>query len=434
MATGIITQIINNDNVEIEEYKNLIEPGMLLKITYSLSNYSTDVSHSYYIRVRSGLISEDFVIEFDDNGPISPYLLQMPTLYSNTNIINFQLIEKILDSNNGNSESPELYNLTLNNYIFPFIIEKDIVKLSRCNNDYNNNPYGPLVKADEIRFNLVGSLEQIDSISIKVNKSASSATDVLVPLPASIYSSLFNNGYSDNNNNYIFSELNQNEYFKETKFSYSFDFIFKYTVRIIKNDIEYGEQIKYYTIANIGLEQSFTSLQLVGKTLLSNGDIVYGGIAIGQNPTINTIGEPAFECGYPTYLNNGLNINGMRYGYYPGDEYEVYPSQSVYGYVGAKSTDLAVTFNLGQPIFANDFDITGNFVGRAYRELSGAKLASPYNIDSETTTINKQIVNQKAGIIVVIFTKKKGDWGSSDQNNRAAVITSGTENIKITFK
>ena len=433
-ANGSLT--IKYNDVELQDYTELLIPEKT-KITavYSLSDISSD--NNYYISITSGEKNVIYDINNENNDNISNAQMDIliPSLYSNTNNIVFSLIEQSIDSNNNNAVVTEVIGNTCSysNYVYPFIIEKDAIRIERCNSNYEDNPYGEYLKIKKIKFSLpAGNISDITKIEIQINKSVQNSETKIIDITSHIGSLFSENGYLDNSS-HIFSSLNDTGFFKETKFTYSFDFIFTYTIIGVSSGEPYAQVIKKYPISNIGLEQSFTSLQLVGKTKLTNGDIIYGGITIGQNPTIKTIGEPAFECGYPAYFNNAIYINNIKYGYYSGDTYEVYPGESIPGYITKDYKDLVVTFNLGQPIFAIDFDMSGNFIGRAYRELTSATVKSPLSVTDTSINVTKQIVNQKSGVIVVKFTKISGNWGS-DQYNRAAVITSGTENLKLTFK
>lgn len=424
------------------EYDHILIPNSSkVEIRFTLNQPATNLPNSY-IKVQTGSSYEIYSLAEVDPASLKIEIL-IPKLNSNTSEISFsccnQAGEYIIDS----------ASKTFHNYLYPLELDFSETNLKRCNKQYQDDLNGEYIKVQKIKFNTIsGNIDNIIKFKLVIHKyaetSQQSSPIILIDTTVSPTIENYNAtiGYSDTAYEHLLSNLNEQSFFKDLKFTYDFSFTVEDTP-IIKTTtttevIEVNGETETQTTTTtevIGNPRvstfivtpnwAYVPLQLVGKTICNDNSIVYGGIAIGQNPTINEIGQPAFECGYPAYFN------GMKYGYYSNDIFEINDSAVTFsGFLTSSKQQLSITFYVGQPIFANDFDIEGDFIAFANKAyLTGATYDAPTIISASNTDIKKVISNKKAGIVTITITKN--NWG--DHNNHPIAIRTKT-GLKITFK
>ncbi len=169
---------------------------------------------------------------------------------------------------------------------------------------------------------------------------------------------------------------------------------------------------------------SLIPFQIIGETQINDNLTVYGGIAIGKTSDIKTIGQPAFECGYPAYFN------GIKFGYYEGDIYELPLLCQVPGILTGGRTVIRFDLNLGQPIFANNVELYSADSTLVIRGVNGYLTDFDYDtyggkIGSNKFITSINIKDKKTGIITFEIRKSNKGEFSTNLNNTPLMITSG---------
>ena len=416
-----------NSSGGLNEYNYILVPlETHIKISFSLNNPAANLINSY-IKISSGSNYEIYSLaEVDANNLIFETVI--PKLISNTNTIKFSCCD-VTGADVVDSTSKEFHN-----YLYPLEIDSSNVIIKRCNESYLENTNGSYIKVNNLNLRIIsGNIVNIQLLKIIAIKNSNTPETALPIVLIDKYADeVINNynfiqGYRDNEYNHLFEDLNTAGFFSDLKFIYDFKIIIEDTPLKVEKELEENEDPAKYDYFNTYKRQinpiiispfsGYSPLQLVGKTLLPNGTEVYGGVAIGQNPTIEQIGEAAFECGYPAYFN------GIKYGYYIGDTITfdnlLY---SISGFASGDKKVVNITFHLGQPIFANGFNITG--------QVSLLVDNAIVNLDLTTGfTITNFIINKKAGIITTSISRSSVITGSANH----AVIMKPNPSFTITF-
>lgn len=366
-------------------------------------------ANNCYIKIESGQEYKHYAITSDEAGLTNKTLtITVPSLNSSSNIITFLCNEA---SANGDeivyTEIPDSTEFSYDGYLFPFKIELSQSNINRYSDDYSVRSYkGKNIKVEKLQLafaaGAIGQLQADANMEIIVTKNSPDVQQETVIIDYEDINQFFSTaGYSDSNGYYLFEDLNNADFFKDTSFSYSFQCKFYYKTIAAGDESEWVQIIEEFLTQPFSLTNSHSSLQLVGETLLLTGEQVYGGIAIGTDPTIYEIGEPALECGYPAYFNNNVYFKNISFGFSSGETVEL-AGMFIPGAISNGSKTIAFTINLGQPIFANTATITGSACVRTVDGyISGYSVSSPHIFENYELTI----INRKCGILQLAVTK-----------------------------
>lgn len=397
-----------NDNgnwVEVtNNYATVLEPNDQVRLDCEASDYNNLSDIHIYVSTDK----EEAQIELENTFSTSN-IFSIPELYSSNHTINFT-IEGIDSSSEAGVTST---TLTLNNYNCPVKFSVEQALFQRVPENYSEpSVNGTYMKAENIQFVLdSGVLSDITDIQIKIYKDNNFESEVIVDRQVIIIDFFDYDGYqdghsyqSDINPTYLFNDINisDDNPFKDTTAKFYFSFILTY--KKLKpnsggNEWDYEYDLVTEESQRYIYRRGITSLYLVGKTELDNGNNVYGGVSIGKKPNIKNIGQAAFECGYPAYFSDKLYVNNYQYGFYAGNTIAFSDSETPFiGLITGSRKTIAFTVCLGQPIFANRVSGSGNMIIR----LSEGGYINEASASSSTLKLSDftaTIINKQAGII-----------------------------------
>lgn len=385
----------------------LIPEQTTVAIDFNIDNLSLD---NAYIMVSSGSESAYYSVADSENNSLS---ITIPKLYSNTREISFQgAYEDNGEIVTDDSGDP----VTLQDmYVYPVEINLTTNRISRYTSDYaTSDPSAPYLRVDALEFQLkAGQLADIQSITITPIKNSVASSTTITEL-SNYISTCFENGYEETvNSSHIFSALNKAGYFEDLSAAYTFSVDFVYAT--IKADC--SATTGTIQLSNLTLVQTYDTLSLVGRTQLNNGKYVYGGVAMGQAPTISQIGEAAFECGYPAYFQ------GIRYGYYAGDTITIDSNNLIAGFITSSSSEMKFSLFIGQPIYAQSVQLSGNMVVRSDGGyIKNYSWDAPHICDGTEQIV---ITDRKCGLINIIISGTTFKNGSSTAGNNKPLTLSG---------
>lgn len=418
---GIRVTYVKKDNEVIWSGNKvgLIPEQTKVTIDFNIDNLSLD---NAYIKVSSGSESTYYSVADSQNNSLS---ITIPKLYSNTREISFQGAyednEEIVADESGDPVTLE------DMYVYPVEINLTTNRISRYTSDYTtSNPSAPYLRVDALEFQLkAGQLADIQSITITPIKNGVgvASTEAITEL-SNYISTCFGNGYEETaNSGHIFSALNKAGYFADLSATYTFSVDFVYSTI----DASCLAATGTIQLSNLTLVQTYDTLSLVGRTQLNNGKYIYGGVAMGQAPTISQIGEAAFECGYPAYFQ------GIRYGYYAGDTIEIDSNNLIAGFITSSSSEMKFSLFIGQPIYAQSVQVSGNIVIRSDGGyIKNYSWDAPHICDG---TEQIAIIDRKCGLINIIISGTTFKNGSSTAGNNKPLTLSGGNGapLVITF-
>lgn len=351
----------------------------------------------YYIRVATEMDSIDYQITQGNYITINNF----PGLRSKTNSL---ILYGIVRTDNSVYELPggftpqgsegEQINIPENGqkeyqniYIPPVEIELVNSNLEKCDNLYNITANGNYIYVSDLRMNIASGSIIIQQIS---GNGMNTIND------SEILSNIFTTGYSDSDSYHLFYTAPQ---INDSKISLNIRYQIKLANTIVNETI-------FVPVIN-----AYQVFSLIGKTKINNENrTVYGGIAIGQESTINELGEPSFECKYPVY------INGTKIGYYPNKDSITFSSETIF--TGVNDGDnIRFSIFLGQPIYATSVNLTGslkvygvadgsrsnggqyysNGTHTYYYDSSRGYYTTTYTINASAITLTN--INYKSGII-----------------------------------
>ena len=408
-------------------YPTLLTPDETKITIHYLLKDGVDAD-SCYIKVESGQEYKHYAITSDEAGLANKTLtITVPSLNSSSNIITFLCNEATVNADDEiiYIEIPDSTEFLYDGYLFPFKIKLSESNINRYSDDYSVRSYkGKNIKVEKLQLAFAaGGISQLQTdanMEIVVTKNSPDVQQETVIVDYEDINQFFSTtGYSDSNGYYLFEDLNDADFFKDTSFSYSFQCKFYYKTIAAGDESEWVQIIEEFLTQPFSLTNSHSSLQLVGETLLLTGEQIYGGIAIGTDPTIYDIGEPALECGYPAYFNNNVYFKNISFGFSSGETMEL-AGMFIPGAISNGSKTIGFTINLGQPIFANTATITGSACVRTVNGyINGYTVSSPHIFNNYELTI----VNRKCGILQLVITKSTSFKRSTDAST---AITNNT--------
>lgn len=302
-------------------------------------------------------------------------------------------------------------------YIPPFYLETLDYRLDRCDEYHQIATGGQYILVTNIRLNLKSGIIQ-NQYQIYVSKNEGNTWSFLnEDQNGSIVKAMFSSGYSDTNEFYLFPAGQQS--------GYNIENIKQIYLKILYDN---SHEASFPMI----ISNSYNVFTLVGETKLGEGKIIYGGVAIGQEPTVKEKGYPIFECAYPAYFN------GRPLGFFPDEENPItFDDNFIFpGLLITPTTNF--TISLGEPIYTSNIELNGTIIVYGFRTLgSGSIVSSSYTIRLTNTISggnfvpsNYQIaINNKAGLLTVKAT-------TSDSNGfiRGPVTVVPNNNFTITFR
>ena len=353
MITRICGQNITENT--ISELSGIrLQPGstnISIQFNTNITNFT-----GYYLRVATDMDSYNYALVGTTGNTIN---ITLPSS------VNYQLCSKnntlvfygIARTTNAVYELPGGYTgdtpknaidgkITINNIYAPPVIYNIIENnLEKCNENYNFTTDGNYIYVSNLKLSLQsGVIEQYGALRIKnTNIELLSQNN-----SNTIMKKIFGSGYSDSSTSHLFP-INNNihNYIENNKITLQFE----YKPKLFTDNADFSTFSVDLSIAN-----SYQVLTLIGETTitrLGQNKTVYGGIAIGQDSTIQEKGEPIFECKYPAYFN------GIRFGYYPGNEILSFYSDVTFSGVN-NGNKINFSIFLGQPIYATDVELSGN--------------------------------------------------------------------------
>lgn len=406
-----------------------------------------------YIKVESGSdghkVYKYYPITADEAGLSSNTLtITVPVLNTDNNKIKFICHESVeSDDNVSYVEIPDATTIEYNGYVRPFNVSLKNSVINRYSDDYSVRSYkGKNIKVEALLLDFsAGDLSMLQNDSkmiisvIQHSPNEEEKPDAVEVEFNEINQFFSGNGYTDDDNdNYLFGELNDADFFKNTDFSYSFQCKFTY-MTLAPGEDSWTHVAAEFITAPFELTKSHSTLQLVGETSLSSGDKVYGGVAIGTDPTITTIGAPALECGYPAYFNSNVFFESIEFGFHANESVEL-AGIVLPGIISNSSKTIVFTINLGQPIFANAATLTGQVTLRSINGyVANYTASSPHVFNNQEL----QIVNKKCGILQLKIGqstsfKRDSDTSTAISNNTPIMLSvpgglDGGKNFTINF-
>lgn len=414
-------------------YPTLLIPDETRVTIHYLLNTGVD-EDSCYIKVESGQTYKYYAIADDAAGLVNKTLtITIPSLNSNNINIIFSCNEAVISEEGVvYNEIPDSTSVNYSGYRYPFKIELSESNINRYSDDYSTRSYkGKNIKVEKLLLNFaagnINDLQSDTDMEIIVTKNSPEIVQENVIIDYDEINQFFSTaGYSDNNGYYLFEDLNDANFFKDTEFSYQFQCKFYYKTIAAGEEAEWIEVIEEFLTEPFSLTNSHSTLQLVGETLLLSGEQIYGGIAIGTDPTIYEIGEPALECGYPAYFNNTIYTESISYGFHRGEQINLI-GMTFAGFITSSSKHIQFTIFLGQPIFATAAKLSGLATVRTINGyINGYTASSPHKFNNYELTI----LNNKCGILQLIVTNSSGfkratsGSTSTDITNNTPIILS----------
>lgn len=431
----------------------LVPQETVIHVEFGLSAAAITSIDDLRFRLKSGDAQYLFALDNLDNNMLT---LTMPVLKSTSNNITFACLCRNTEEENttptdqedneGNEEIgsvqprpivitdddgedetkySEIEGTIINyeGYRYPVVVSLKVASFVRYTADYSSQSYeGKNIVINKLTCEMSNGsqtedLENSSQSTLVINKEG---VERRITLQANLF-----NGYSDTNT-YLLDNLNKENYFQDTNIEYEFTLEYWYKT-IEENSDKNGFKTisKRLKVGPFKPIQSYMTLQLIGKTTLDSDAVIYGGVAMGQQPTIKQLGYAAFECGYPAIFS------GYRYGYYPGDQYVVAHANSsdgIPGFMSGSNKNTYFTLRLGQPIFAKSASISGNGIIRGTGGyLTGYKWTAGGPLDGWTV----KILDYKSGSLVIYKVHSSSRGGTN--NTPIFLNASQNSDVVITF-
>ena len=344
----------------------IFQPGGSYTITFSTNVSSTSFGNGgYYIHLETDKDQRNFPLTSSNNNSltINPFpndfkattgQIKIYGLYATTDGI------YILPGNEDNTISGEVTA----SYNPPFIFSIDDYRFDKCTNEYVLNPEGQYIFVSKLKLSLLSGIITSYTNMI-INKNQTGQTQIQYSNLNNLLNQAFNNEYYDTTDNHLFGSFHtSNDTFSLT---------------ITANT---SSTINTHTINNLKLTNAYTVLTLVGATNINNRT-VYGGIAIGKEPTVKDKGFPIFECDYPAYFN------GHSLGYFSDPTNPlVFDPDTVFTGVMASNRIGMFSIFLGEPIYTNNITVSGSIRVYASSRVFIVNSINVISVNSQTGVIN----------------------------------------------